>query len=401
MRGWDLSNCRKASFRDLELRERNVGRGKYIPHLLEPFSSYPLFMKHTFFALVALLDSVSAADTSPTVPHEDPVPDYSTYKQSYRIPFANSKPVDFEHLQSMSVRVSVNGGPPIKMQVDTGSTGVILGASDVPDIDPNGPMGTITYSSSGVELIGIWTPVTLTFPDSRDELGNVATAAVPVLAVSERKVHPGAVNSGNFKPMKNPKIYMLGIGTGRGKLPRQDLNPWVNLREMQAGTMRRGYTITRDGVTLGLTAEKVGGGYFYSKLNEHTPSPDAKPTIVQTVKDWDSSRGWVTVDGVKSETAGMLLDTGLTNMMVPALDPSLTGEVDEGTEITVHLLGGRLSYCFKVGNTLNPATPRKVNWVRRTTAPLINTGLRALALYDYLYDADGGFFGLRPAAKLE
>ena len=356
-------------------------------------------MKLTLLLIIAVLHSTMAADNKPPAPHETSAPDYSAYKKSYRIPFANSKPVDFDHLQSMSVRVSLNGGPPIKLQVDTGSTGVILGADDVPNIDPNGPPGTISYSSSGVELIGTWTPVTLTFPDSKDEHGDVATALVPVLAVSERKVHAGAVNGSGFKPMKNPKIYMLGIGTGRGKLPRQDMNPWVNLKEMQAGTMRRGYTITRDGVTLGLTAEKVGAGYLYEHLNEDIAAPDAKPTVKQTVKDWDSSRGWVTVGGAKSETAGMLLDTGLTNMMIQSPDPSTTGDVAEGTEITVHLLSGRLSYSFKVGDTSHPAAPRKVTWVRRTSGPLINTGLRALALYDYLYDADGGYFGLRPVLK--
>jgi hypothetical protein len=30
---------------------------------------------------------------------------------------------------------------------------------------------------------------------------------------------------------------------------------------------------------------------------------------------------------------------------------------------------------------------------------LTKTGLRALTLYDYLYDADGGWFGLRPVVK--
>ncbi len=356
-------------------------------------------MKHTFLIFTALmltLHTLTAADRSQTVTQEMPPPDYAGYKESYRIPFASTKPVDFENLKGMTVRVSLNGGPPIKLQVDTGSTGVILGADDVPDIDPNGPPGTITYSSSGVELIGVWTPVTLTFPDSKDEHGNVATAVLPVLAVAERKVHEGAVNGSGFTPSKHPKIYMLGIGTGRGKLPRQDLNPWVNLTEMQAGTMRRGYTITRDGVTLGLTADTVGKGYLYEKLKEHTGAPDAVPVVKQTVKDWDSSRGWATVGGVKSETSGMLLDTGLTNMMIQAPDPMSKGEVAEGTEITVHLLSGRLTYNFKVGDTANPAAPRRVTWVMRTTGPLINTGLRALALYDYLYDADGGYFGLGP-----
>ena len=368
---------------------------KETPHHETPTGSFRIALALS----VPLLVIAGAVNQGQAQTPEMPAPDYSAYKQSYRMPFANTKPVDFEHLQAMTVRVSLNGGPPLKLQVDTGSTGVILGADDVPDIDPNGPPGTITYSSSGVELIGTWTPVTLTFPDSKDEHGNVATAVVPVLAVSERKVHAGAVNGSGFTPSKHPKIYMLGIGTGRGNLPRQDLNPWVNLKEMQAGTMRRGYSITRDGIMLGLTAETVGPGYLYEKLKEHTGAPDATPVVKQTVKDWDSSSGWVTVGGVKCETSGMLLDTGLTNMMIQAPTPSSEGDVAEGTDVTVNLLSGRLSYSFKVGDTANPATPRRVSWVKRPTGPLVNTGLRALALYDYLYDADGGYFGLRPVLK--
>jgi hypothetical protein len=328
-----------------------------------------------------------AADQLHTHP-EPPHPDYSAFTQSYRIPFANSAPVDFDHLQSMSVRVSLNGGPPLKLQVDTGSCGVVIGADEVPDIDPHGAPGSITYTSSGIELIGTWTPVTLTFPDSKDEHGNVATAVVPVLAVTERKVHEGAVNGGGAKPAKNPQVHMLGIGSGRGKLPRQDLNPWVNLKEMQAGSMRRGYTITRDGVTLGLTAKTVGDGFLYEQLKPRDAA--------QTPKDWYGSLGWVTVGGRRLDTCTMLLDTGLTNMMIPAPEPSLTGDIADGTEITVHLLDGRLSYFFKVGDTANPAAPRKVTWIKRHPAPLVNTGIRALARFDYLYDADGGYIGLRP-----
>lgn len=345
------------------------------------------------------MPGLPAAEPPPPEAPDAPVPDYSGYQQCYRIPFANRKPVDFEHLESLSVRVTLNGGPPIRLQVDTGSAGVIVGASDVPQIDPQAPAGSITYSSSGVELLGVWTPVTLTFPDSRDAQGNVATAVIPVLAVSERKVHAGAVNSGRFKPSLNPKVYMLGIGTGRGKQPHQERNPWVNLKEMQAGTMRRGYTITREGITLGLTGAAVGSGYLYEKLNEHRGTEPGPVLTPPAPKDWDSALGWVTVGDVRSATAGMLLDTGLTNMMIQVPDPAFRGDVPDGTEITVYLLSGRLSYRFRVGDFTNPVTPRRVTWVRRTPTPLINTGLRALALYDYLYDGDGGYFGLRPLAR--
>lgn len=55
-----------------------------------------------------------------------------------------------------------------------------------------------------------------------------------------------------------------------------------------------------------------------------------------------------------------------------------------------------LPYEFKVGDFANPVTPRRVSWMKYIGGPLINTGLRALAPYDYLCDAGGGCFGLRP-----
>ena len=62
------------------------------------------------------------------------------------------------------VRASLNGGPPTRFQVDTGSVGVIVGADEVPNIEPNAPPGSILYTSSGIELKGVWTTTTITFP---------------------------------------------------------------------------------------------------------------------------------------------------------------------------------------------------------------------------------------------
>ena len=358
------------------------------------FSVIPLLLS---FAMV--YDISDAAADPNSVAAQDSPPDYSAYHESYHLRFANSKPVDFDHLQSLSVWASLNGGPPMRFQIDTGSTGVIVGADEVPNVDPNGPAGSITYTSSGIELDGVWTPVTITFPDSKDEHDNIATAVVPVLAVSERKIHPGAVNGGIGKPMKNPKVFMFGIGTGRGKETHQERNPWVNLKEMQARTMRRGYTITRNGIALGLTADTVGKGYLYEKLKEHTGLATTLPATQSSPKDWDSSRGWITVGGMKQEASGMLIDTGLTNLMIEYPDVPTRGDVPDGRDVTVTLLSGRLQYSFKVGDTQNPVTPRKVTWVKTASSRLLSIGLRALARYDYLYDADGGYLGLRPVAK--
>jgi len=65
------------------------------------------------------------------------------------------------------------------------------------------------------------------------------------------------------------------------------------------------------------------------------------------------------VGGAKQAESGMLLDTGLTNLMIEL--PEVTGEsdVEAGTEVTVNLLSGRSQYSFKAGDAANPATPRK------------------------------------------
>jgi hypothetical protein len=369
--------------------------------------------------IVSVLTHQTVADDKPAAtpasqPATAPAPDYSAYSQSYHIPFGNPKPVDFDHLTTMEVRVSIDGGPPLRLQVDTGSWGVIVGADHVKNIDPNAPAGSIVYSSSGNELDGVWTTATLTFPDSKDEHGNVATAVVPILAATEYKFHPGAVNGGPAKSTtapskaaaankakKYPQAFMLGIGTGRGPEVHQERNPWVNLNEMKAGTMRRGYTITSDGITLGLTGAGTKG-FQFQKLNQHVASPSTKPvepTLQPSPKDWDSSFGWISIDGKMQQKSWMLLDTGLTNFMIEYPQTTEITQVPAGTDVTVGLLGGQLSYSFKTGDKANPNTPSKVSFVHREGYPMINTGLRALAHFDYLLDSDGGYFGLRPRSN--
>ena len=364
----------------------------------------PLVAAFSFLVASALTCAAARADA----PDQTPPPDYSKFSQTYHLPFAG-KPVDFNDLRGMNVRMSINGSPPRLFQVDTGSVGIMVGADLVPNFDPAGAPGSITYSSSGVELDGVWNTVTITFVDSDDGHGNKATAVVPILAVTERKIHPGAVNgpSSNAaatqpaatQPAGKPHPFMLGIGFGRGKDPHPEKNAFVNLKEMEAGTMRRGYTITRDGITLGLSNDKVGTGWTFDHLKERTVSADTvamKPGL----KDWESSRGSVSVGGAQQPDAAMLYDTGLTNMMIGLPEQKEAKDIEPGTPITVDLLSGKLHYTFKVGDKADPVTPRRVTWVPRPEGgPSVNTGLRALSIYDYLYDAEDGYLGLRPTEK--
>ena len=342
--------------------------------------------------LTLLIAAVLLIGTSARAGNPD-APDLSRFTSTCSIPFANQ--VDFNSLKGMRIRVSLNGGPVMTFLVDTGSVGIVVSEKDVPNIDPNAPVGSMIYSSSGVELDGVWTPVTVTFPDTKDAKGQMASAVVPVLAVHERKVSGVGVNAAGIKPSANPKVYMFGVGFGRGKEPHPERNPFINLKEMQAGTMNRGYTITRDGFTLGLTGSNTG--YLYQKLKERPLGPEIAAKD-PGVKDWETTPGSFSVGSYKSAQAGVLIDTGLTNMIL--CDPAgpQDGDVPDGTDVTVNLLNGKLHYTFKAGDKSDPVAPRRITWDKLRVGVTINTGLHALSIYDYLFDASDGYLGLRPAA---
>jgi hypothetical protein len=58
----------------------------------------------------------------------------------------------------------------------------------------------------------------------------------------------------------------------------------------------------------------------------------------------------------------------------------------------------RAFYAFSVGEETSPLAPDRLVLVGRANAtrtPFVNTSVRFLNGFDYLYDADGGFVGLR------
>ncbi len=349
----------------------------------------------------------AAAPAEPPAPSPVvPPPDYSAFNQSIRVPFSNK--VDFDRLASMDVRVSINGGPALSVEVDTGSVGLIVGANQVPGIDRNAPPGHMNYSSSGVELDGVWTPATVTFLDARGADGRPVQARLPVLAAERTVIHPGAVNgrAGKARPAAKPAagkprvpvVHMLGIGFGRGEDGHPERNAFLNLVAMQAGTMRKGYTIARDGIHLGLTPADAGGGYLFEKLAERPVSPESA-AMRPGLKDWSTAPGSVTVGDAAPVRAGILMDTGVTNFMVEIPPVTENKDVSADTPIAVDVLGdGRLTYTFRAGDAADPMAPRRVTYTHNG-GWTVNTGLRALAGFDYLFDADAGYLALRPTLK--
>ena len=88
---------------------------------------------------------------------------------------------------------------------------------------------------------------------------------MPVLAVTDAKCIGKGVNSGRCT---GHIPHMLGVGFGRGTTAQTSpaYNPLLNLTEMAAGTMRRGYLIARGGLSLGLTEANVVGAWAMQPL---------------------------------------------------------------------------------------------------------------------------------------
>lgn len=312
------------------------------------------------------------------------------------VPYA--RPVDFDHIRSLLfVRLSINGSEPHSFNLDTGSVGILLPAEEIPNFDGKGEPASITYSSSGVHLEGVRTTVEVTFPDAKSADGRPVVAHVPVIAVTKHSCTGKGVNSAHCSDDGPVRTHMMGVGFGRGEgsADAQKRNVFVMLDAMENGSMRRGYMLTRDGVQLGLNAESAAGFRFQKlEVRPETAGPEFKGP-----RDYVTAAGTFLVNDKRVMMGTVLMDTGLTNMMLAVPGGPQEGSVPNGTKIGVDLLSGKLHYEFTVGDPDGKAVPRKVDWVHASHGVYVNTGLRALSLFDYLYDAEGGYLGLRPTSK--
>jgi len=102
------------------------------------------------------------------------------------------------------------------------------------------------------------------------------------------------------------------------------------------------------------------------------------------------------------------MDTGVAAMYLTVPESQAPAELRTFNDVGPTLVAGakltisipaenspQALYTFPVGDDLNPLAPRKLNLVGGSRAPFVNTSVRFLNGFDYLYDADGGFVGLR------
>ena len=137
---------------------------------------------------------------------------YQGFDQGAYLSYLNAPPPGADISEPPRLRISF-GGPTYAVVMDTGSTGIVVSADKIPNIDhlqSLGP-GQLTYSSSGRIMIGRWvvTPVTVMGGNG----ASITTAPIPVLAVDRIKCTDTARRC---MPREAPRgISMLGIGFAR------------------------------------------------------------------------------------------------------------------------------------------------------------------------------------------
>lgn len=350
-------------------------------------------------------------------------PDLNAFDQGRFIPFA-PRPAGqppFGPPPTVALRLDgpLGGFTPPPVVMDTGSTGVVISAADQPGwtADKAGayPRGWEFLSSSKRLWVGRWIPTTVTFVDA--EGAELARAQVPILVVDTELNCPGYDVKSSPGTCAAPKatismpkgIAYMGVGFGReGNGQTQgtpEKNPLLNLtaidgRPIAQASYRRGYVVTRDGVHAGLTPANTGG-FRFVKLGERGPHGPL---------DWPQAPMHVAAGGLPAQAGALLIDTGIPTMYLGVADPGAlqtrteTNHNDkaqakvltEGQTVTITVPtrpATTIAFTTGQGDAVAP-TQVLVNSPMQTA--FANTGRHALRRFDVLFDADGGWFGLRP-----
>jgi len=378
---------------------------------------------------------VLAAAAIPHAVQAAPSPHYGAV--SVFVPFVNAAALS-DPTKYVSPEIEVGFadpnavGPSFAVTMDTGSVGIIVGsnyfappASGRDDESFIGP-GSETLTSSGVIVAGDWYKTTVRLFDG-DTL--VATSTVPVLAVSKVSCEPNARDC-HVSDASGANTHYFGVGFAGGAGQPQgtpDKNAFLNVTSVpgSASLPSPGYILTTQGAQIGLTASNAQG-FALIKL-EPVLAPNATqwqtpPASAELLSDWQHTRGVITVNG-KSAPGVVLFDTGVsTGFLTPPLGVSpLTGTGPAGAECNGSTPPGcavtgtsvrasfpqlpfpiaSLNYTVGAGNgpqNGNPVSPFAVA-VDHNGAAFLNTTVRFLQAFDYMYDAANGFTGLRTSGR--
>lgn len=327
-------------------------------------------------ALALMLGCVAGYANAADAPQYDSSSN-SVYLQYY--PSSKAAP-GMAHTPGLRINFPDGDARPIEM--DTGSTGIVISAGSIPDFAQlAGTPGKLTYNSSGRIMIGSWVTTPVTISGSNGQ--HFTTAPIPVLAVTQIACQD---NARHCTPEDNPRgVAMMGVGFAReGSEQKQstpDTNPLLNPASTTA--FHKGYVVTRNGVHVGLNANVAGEGFSFVKLQPDPHIPG----------EWQPAPVCITVNSDAKRCGTALIDTGVTDMFLTLPGyPSKTLPDDARLTFT---FTPAVSYTLAADDDDSALAPEKIvlNTTRQT--PFVNTGVNFLNGFDVLYDAQNGYFGYR------
>ena len=388
-------------------------------------------MSSNWFHIVVLAFTVLSLTARPvfsyglpaTRPTCDRGPGYWKTTLSKFIPFHNA-PTNIPPFTSAPSLSFALDGKIYNTTMDTGSTGLLLAAADLPGYDPEAaakyPIGWQYFTSSNILQAGNWIPKRLSFLDAN------VTATVPVLAVTMSVICPWynlsidtdscptSPDGVTAVPTSMPTgIEYMGVGFGReyegqpqgtpdkvtllniDSIDGQPLENGCVTDGHKKSCLNEGYVINKTGVSVGLTEENTKHFSFVKLTLNHSYSDDPR--------DWTQTPGCVSINGEVCSPGSVLLDTGIPQsyLTVPLSVPvSLAGsELADGVNVTVRF-GSKGSYAaayyFIVGSQGNEMAPTEVIVTQSdASSPFFNTGRHLYRDFDILHDALGGYLGLR------
>lgn len=317
-------------------------------------------------------------------------PDYRPFREGVFLRYLNAEPGGLSSVPRIGL--SFNGGEPLRAELDSGSTGIVVASEFVPGFESLTSLGParLTYTSSGRVMVGQWvvTPVTLSGRDG----ASVTAGPLPVLVVTQVQCLDEARDC---TPNDHPRdIAMVGVGFAReGDRQSQstpDKNPLLHVTGGM-GERRQGYILSPEGVHIGLTAANTRGAFRYLKLERKAEDTD-----------WAPLPGCVSLNGAKPPACGTLLvDTGVSVMFMTVPPEQAAGSRDTllpGTQVSIRAGQPDTAfplYSFTVGEP-SPLAPTDIHLHVQSDRVFVNTSFHLLNGYDVLFDGDGGYVGFRP-----
>jgi hypothetical protein len=300
--------------------------------------------------------------------------------------------------KSLHLRITAGGGLEHIVQLDTGSTGIVLPRSAVgagaTSYSPKKPF-SITYTSSGRTFSGetMQAVVVIGVDAAGNTTGRPKTVMMDIGVADTASCATGYPSCTVPTPIDS--IGMMGVGFARGAPPSS--NPFLMLTDVGSATFWPGFLVTGTSLTLGLSPSLVAGF-----------TPQALTAASTTMFDWGPATGCVSVTAtppVATSCGELLVDTGLAESIVQTatppsalIDPT-TGQLRSGVAVsytTPSATSPALTYSFTTGATTDD-TPDFVSWSDHLHdgQPFINTGRHLLANADIYFDAKNGAFGVR------